>query len=32
MIMIILEVVVGIWIICKVIEIIEQIKNIKDDE
>ena len=27
MIMIILDVVVGIWVVCKIIEIIEQIKK-----
>ena len=29
MIMIILDVVVGVWVVCKIIEIIEQIKKNK---
>lgn len=32
MIMIILDVVVGFWVICKIIQIIEQIKDLKKGE
>jgi len=32
MIMIILDVVVGFWVICKIIQIVEQIKDLSDKE